>query len=336
MAVQWPSTKLDPNLGTVIMESNSSTDRNKTGKPEETASSKLDFLLDTVDNEVADLADVVDTTEPVVADVTPNEKTKAASVHDQKEAADSLELDIDLFGDSDDNPSEKEPEERQAQDALDAMNDAEGEVEAMLAKEEQASDDGADVAATVSNNPVGQDIAKELDVLLSTREVDASRLLQKMPKPERQPAEKPAVSRDQLTEDLFHDLEAEFAAEETDAGEDKPIVSEKDLAKDLAKDLLEELKEDTRSRTEDTGATETVPIEDKLAEDLFDESDLQGEGTADNTTPAGPLSGGDEELADLLSKKIEALVTRMVEERLSGIAERVIMEKINKIFSSMK
>ena len=318
------------------MENSSSTDRNKKGKPEETASSKLDFLLDTVDDEVADLADVVDITEPIVADVTPNEKATAASPQYQTAAADSLELDIDLFGDSDGHPSEREPGERQAQDALDAMSDTEGEVEAMLAKEEQASDGGADVAATISKKPVDQDIAKELDELLTTREVDASRLLQEVPKTERQTAEKPPVFSDQLREDLFRDLEAEVSNEETDTEEDEPIVSEKDLAKDLAKDLLEELKANTKSETEDASATETVPIEHKLAEDLFDESDLPGEGAAENTGPAAPLSGGDEELADLLSKKIEALVTRMVEERLSGIAERVIKEKINKIFSSMK
>jgi hypothetical protein len=38
----------------------------------------------------------------------------------------------------------------------------------------------------------------------------------------------------------------------------------------------------------------------------------------------------------LLTEKIEALVARLVEKRLSTIAERVIKEKINKIFSSMK
>ena len=318
------------------MESNSSTERDKTGNPEEAASRKLDSLLDTVDNEVADLADVVETTEPIVAEVNPNQKAKAAGPHDQNEVVESFELDIDLFGDSDGEPGENQPGERQAQDALDAMNDAEGEIEAMLAKEEQASDAGADDAATVSKKPMDQDITKELDVLLNTREVDASKLLQKVPKPKRHPAEKPPVFEDQLAEDLFQDLEAEYDTEETDAGQDKPIVSEKDLAKDLAKDLMEELKEDTRSRTEDTSTTETVPVEDKLAKDLFDEPDRQGERAAENTTSAGSSSDGDEELAELLSKKIEALVARAVEERLSDIAERVIMEKINKIFSSMK
>jgi hypothetical protein len=47
-------------------------------------------------------------------------------------------------------------------------------------------------------------------------------------------------------------------------------------------------------------------------------------------------SSSDEELATLLSKKIEVLVNRLVEKRIAEIAERVIMEKINKIFKSMK
>jgi len=37
-----------------------------------------------------------------------------------------------------------------------------------------------------------------------------------------------------------------------------------------------------------------------------------------------------------MTNKIEALVSRLVEERLSEIAERIITEKLNKIIASMK
>jgi len=153
------------------MVSNSSAERNKSNKADETASKKLDFLLDTVDNEVADLANVVDTTKPTVDDVTSEEKTKAASLDDQEGAADSLELDIDLFGDLDGHSSGNEPEERQAQAALDAMSDTEGEIEAMLAEEEKASEGGDDAAATISKKAVDHDLAKGLGAKEQSLEV---------------------------------------------------------------------------------------------------------------------------------------------------------------------
>jgi hypothetical protein len=316
----------------MIMGNSSSTDKAQGGNPKKPASKKLDFLLDTIDTEVANLADVVEVPGPILDDVTPDEGG-AVSLNDQKAPLDGLELDMDLFGESDEPPAEKELGKKQAQTALDAMSDAEGEVEAMLAKEVETSDGGGDTPPTTSEEPVDQDITNALDELLATREVDASKLLKKAPIPKKPPAEKPPpVFEDQLAEDFFDDLDKGFEAEEVDPGKDEPDTGEQELAKDL----LEELTEDFKSEPSDTSATESPPVKEELAADILDELEVQSEGAGKDTADTAPSSGGDEQLADLFSNKIEALVTRLIEERLSDIAERVVKEKINKIFSTMK
>lgn len=314
------------------MGKSSSTDKTQGGNPKKPASKKLDFLLDTIDTEVANLADVVEVPGPILDDVTPN-KGGAISLNDQEAPLDGLELDMDLFGESDKSPPEKELSKSEALTALDAMSDAEGEVEAMLAKEVEKSDRGGDTPPTTSEEPVDQDIAEALDELLATREVDASKLLKKAPIPKKPPTEKPPpVIEDQLSEDFFDDLEKGFEAEEVDPGKDEPLADEQELAKNL----LEELTEDFRPEPGDTSATESPPVKEELAADILYELEVQSEGEGEDIDPVASSGGGDEQLADLFSNKIEALVTRLIEERLSDIAERVVKKKINKIFSSMK
>ena len=314
------------------MGNSSSTDKTQKGNPKKPASKKLDFLLDTIDTEVANLADVVEVPGPILDDVTSNEGG-AISLNDQKAPLEGLELDMDLFDESEESPPKKKLGNSQAQTALDAMSDAEGEVEAMLAKEAETSDTGGDTPPATSQESVDQDIAKALDELLATREVDASKLLKEKPVPQKPPAEKsPPVFEEQLSEDLFDDLDKGSKAEEVDPGKDEPLASETELAKDL----LEELQEGFEPEKTDPSTTESVPVDEMLAKDSHDKSAVRGDGTGDDTAETAPASGGDEELADLFTNKIEALVTRLIEERLSDIAERVVKEKINKIFSSMK
>ena len=117
------------------MSSSSSKSELKNSSPKKEATKKLDFLLDTIDTGVANLADVVEVTGPILDDQTPSEEVPTISLDDGVIGTDSLELDVDLFGESDGPQPEDEPADNQAQAALDAMSDAEGEVEAMLAKE---------------------------------------------------------------------------------------------------------------------------------------------------------------------------------------------------------
>jgi hypothetical protein len=287
----------------------------KNSSPKKEATKKLDFLLDTIDTEVADLADVVELAGPILDDQTRGGEVSTISLDDGATGMDSLELDMDLFGESDGPPLEDEPADNQAQAALDAMSDAEGEVEAMLAGE------------------VDEDIAKALDELLATREVDASKLLNKkaVPEQEKEPKKSPAVG-EQLPEDLFDDLEKDFKAAVDGAVAAEPNAEEREFSKDL----FEEMEMDFQSGEETATAAEPVVVEEWISEDLVGHVQLQDEGAGKNAGEAATTSGSEEELADFLTKKIEALVARLVEERLSAVAERVIKEKINEIFSSMK
>lgn len=314
------------------MGKSSSTDKTQGGNPKKPAPKKLEFLLDTIDNEVANLADVVEVPGPILDDVTP-EKGGAISLNDQEAPLDGLEFDMDLFEESDEPPPEKELGKSQAQTALDAMSDAEGEVEAMLAKEAETSGAGGDTPPTTNEELVDPEITKALDELLATREVDASKLLEEAPAPKKPPAGKsPPVFEDQLSEDLFDDLDKGSEAKEVDPGKVEPPVGEKELAKDL----LEELKEGFDPERSDPSTTESVLVDEMVATDSLDKSAVRDDEAGEDTAETAPSSGGDDELADLFSKKIEALVTRLIEERLSDIAERVVKEKINKIFASMK
>jgi hypothetical protein len=314
------------------MSNSSSNSELKKSSPEKETTKKLDFLLDSIDTEVTNLADVVEVAGPILDDQTPDGEVSTISLNDGAMGMDSLELDMDLFGESDGPPTEDEPADNQAQAALDAMSDAEGEVEAMLAKE-ASTGVGSPPATETSKEEVDADITKALDELLATCEVDASKLLEKKaaPEQEKEPA-KPPVVGEQLPEDLFDDLEKDFKSAGGGIAAAEPNVEEQGFSKDL----FEELEMDLQSGEETAAAAEPVVVAENISEDFLDEAPLEDEGAGKNVSEAGAASGSEEELADLLTEKIEALVARLVEERLSAIAERVIREKIKKIFSSMK
>jgi hypothetical protein len=315
------------------MSTSSSNSELKNSSPKREATKKLDFLLDTIDTEVADLADVVEVAGPILADKTSGGEVSTISLDDEAVGMDSLELDMDLFGESDEPPPEDEPADNQAQAALDAMSDAEGEVEAMLSMEASPGS-GSPPAVETNEEEVDADIAKALDELLATREVDASKLLAKkaVSKQEKEPKNSPVV-REGLPEDLFDDLERDFKAAGDWTAAAEPNVEEEE---GFSKDLFEELEMDFQSGEEIAAAAEPVDVEERISEDLLGDFQLEDERTGKNEGGATTTSGSEEELADLLTEKIEALVARLVDERLSAIAERVIKEKINKIFSSMK
>jgi len=313
------------------MSTSSSNSELKNSSPKKESTKKLDFLLDTIDTEVADLADVVEVAGPILDDKTPGGEESTISLNDEAVGMDGLELELDLFGESDEPPPEDEPVDYQAQAALDAMSDAEGEVEAMLSMEASPGA-GSPPAAETSTEEVDADIAKALDELLATREVDASKLLAKkaVPKQKKESKKSPAVE-EQLPEDLFDDLEKDFKAAGDWTAAAKPNTEE-----EFSKDLFEELEMDFQSEDETAPAAEPVVVEERIAADLLDDFQLEDDGAGKNESEPTTASGSEAELADLLTEKIEALVARLVDERLSVIAERVLKEKIDKIFSSMK
>jgi hypothetical protein len=354
------------------MSNSSSNSELKNSSSKKETTKKLDFLLDTIDTEVTNLADVVQVDGPILneqslggevstvslsdgstgmdsleldmdlfgeSDGPPPEDEPAAnqaqaemSLDDGATGTDSLELDMDLFGDSDGPSPEDEPAANQTQAALDAMSDAEDEVEAMLSKE--ASTDAESSPATeASKEAVDDDISKALDELLATREVDASKILEKqaVPKKKKEHKKSPVVE-EHLSEDLFDDLEKDFKSVGDEAAAKEPSGDEKEFSKSL----FEELEMDLQIEEEAATTAEPVGVEDWISKDQPGDAQLRGEGAGKNAGEAATKNGSEEELADLLTEKIEALVVRLVEERLSAIAERVIKEKMNKIFSSMK
>ena len=176
---------------------------------------------------------------------------------------------------------------------------------------------------------------EELDVDPNeiTQVHSAKKLLEMRPPRDKkkEPKESPVVG-EQLSEDLFDDLEKDFKSAGDEASAREPNGDEKEFSKDL----VEELEMDLQTGEEGATAAESVGVEEWISEDLLGDGQSQDENPGKNAGKAATKSGSEEELADLLTEKIEALVARLVEERLSAIAERVIKEKINKIFSSMK
>jgi hypothetical protein len=316
----------------------------KDSKTQRVPSKKLDFLLDTIDTEVANLADVVDVEGPILDEKKSKGDGGAISLSEGGVGLDSLELDMDFLKEPKERPAQEESVDKGAQAALDAMSDAEGEVEAMLGKEETSNKHAVAPAHVADKEKVNPDLAKALDELLATREVDASKLLEKTEKQksvegnEPEP-EKVQTEEDNLPEDLFDDLDKDLEL----VLEGNATENHSESASEPEEDLLGSLEMDLAVETPDESTTKETAIEAGISKDLFETTEQniaveeRGEVGAEAVNSiASSDSSSDEELASLLSKKIELLVNRLVEERLAEIAERVIMEKINKIFKSMK
>ncbi|MEJ2429199.1 MAG: hypothetical protein P8075_09800 [Deltaproteobacteria bacterium] len=321
------------------MAKTSSRKNPKDGKAQQVATNKLEFLLDTIDTEVANLADVVNVEGPILDDKTPGGAGGAVSLSDGGVGLESLELDMDFYKETEKPPAEEESVDKGAQAALEAMSDAEGEVEAILSKEGTADGHKVGSPSAPKREEVDADLAKALDELLATREVDASKLLQKTQKPKiRQSKEvqsqKVQTVEDRLPEDIFDDLDKDLELVLEGAAAENPEATDGELEADLLGDVEMDFVEKP-----DGEAAEEAAIEAGISKDLFETSEQNiavEEKVEKGSAAVNPASSSDTELADFLSKKIEGLVTRLVEERLSEIAERVIMEKINKIFKSMK
>ena len=309
---------------------------------------KLDFLLDTIDTEVADLADVVEVPSSIVDEETAQKETEAISLNDAALAEDSLELELELFEEVTEPKAETKSVDNRAQAALDAMSEAEGEIEAMLAEARSVSEDIEPPGREVINGDE-MDLDQALEELLATREVDVSKLIQKTAerrgeheraesKGEHVEAKKGAEDyhlSDDLSEDLFEDLDGEIELESEDLGNTDKGVAEEDMSPEPLDDLAMDLELEKESET----LAERDDFASGLAQEVLGATELQRLGKEkqkSDSEPAASATSSDEQLADLLSHKIEALVIKVVEERLGEIAERVIKDRINKIFSSMK
>ncbi len=265
---------------------------------------KLDFLLDTIDTEVANLAEAVVTQGPILSETPADDEGSAMGLNHDTTAMEDLERTMVMSGDSDGPPSDLGPVDEEMEATIDALRSADAEVEAMLKPEGGARVGDDDDFAASEKNGDDQNAADAMVELLATGEVDASFILEMTEEQEEAPAEALAVD-DILPEDLFCDLDTTAPASEDDA----------------------------------TPASESSMPADKSSEDLLAKlgiaSEVEEEQVKVDESPISPLSS-DGDLADLMSNKIEAVLTRLVEERLPAIAERIIIEKLNKMIASLE
>jgi len=187
------------------MENNSSDKKNKNRRPQGVATQKLDFLLDTIDTEVANLAETVVTQGPIFYETASNDEGSAMGFNHETAARDYLDLDMALLADSDEPQSGNESAAKEAEAALDALRDAEDEVNGMLTPDGVATDAKYAAVTAPGQDVEDQTAAEALAELAATREVQSSSLLEKAEKQVEISAEPSAVD-DNLSEDLFSDL----------------------------------------------------------------------------------------------------------------------------------
>ena len=194
----------------------------KTTESQNQDSSKLDFLLDSIDDEINDLSDNMVNKDPMMSEPTSN-GDGAALEHDSKtKITKNPDLDMDLFENTERPPADAKSEGKNTSAALDALSDAESEVNAMLAAERLAGDTEDPIDAATAEAE-GDEAIIELTELLATREVDASKILEGA-KGLTEAAVEPHAFDHELSKDLFPELAIEAESIEGDAGSEEPLM----------------------------------------------------------------------------------------------------------------
>jgi hypothetical protein len=184
------------------------------------AARKLDFLLDTIDTEVANLADTVVTEGPILYEAASNDQGSAIGFNHETTAMDIPDLDMGVSGDSDEPPSDLEPVDKETAAALDALRDAESEVEAMLTVAGMVTVTEDAAPGTSGQDVKEQPASKTLAELFAAREIATSKLAEKAEALEEAAADH-AAADDKPLEDLFSD-----PATKSDSQEDARPASE--------------------------------------------------------------------------------------------------------------
>ncbi|MFP3869297.1 MAG: hypothetical protein ACLFVT_00255 [Syntrophobacteria bacterium] len=280
------------------MQDDSADQRSKEKEIEQPGSEDFDFQLDDIDEEIIDLVDIVDE-DSLVSD----ERALESSESPDEDEVFSLED----FGveeqPGDEAPGTVEAVGEDGQFAAESLDATEGEIEAMLAEEEPAADT---MAAEDAGGEVDRETDEALAQLFSSNEMDVSEFLEESAHAgeaaeEGPVAEAPPVEEEEFSEDLLADLEAEADGAEGRTFEETPVPG-----LEGAGDVTASLEVEDQADAARTGPSEAL----------------------------GPAAT--EELAALVSAEVEAVVIRLVEERLPAIAERVILQEIEKIKASME
>lgn len=343
------------------MSHNSNDRESKDKERQEKSEEDLDSQLDDFDDEIIDLLD------PLEGDGSESDDSSAhAEILDEDRALlfEDFDLQMEVWEDEPSVGSNTEPFEDGEGKKTDSSNEMVSELGELL---EGEGETGEGTVQGMAEDDLFTD--DDLAELFSSQETEVAKLLEEATgSPLDEEVSTAAVepfSEEELPEDLFSDLEmeAEGGNEAGDAAQGAPF-SEEELPEDLFADL--EMKAEGGDEAGD--AAEVAPAaEEELAAapvaDFAGEMDIVIKETVAGASvlaaeekpeemvgdlraepeevdymgiPEEIAQGAAEDLAALVSGKVEEVVTRLVEERLPAIVERLLAQEIEKIKSSLE
>ena len=316
----------------VSMESKSTKKGSEKAHSREATSDDVGLRLDDLEHEIIDLVEVVE----------EGASSSGVAPAEELEAADGLVGDdLEFEGEVSREVEASMPEalEEEMREADEALGEAEDEFESLLHAEPVEPEVGLEDLSQKSDGFGEEETDRELTDLLSSDELEVSKLLEdgpaeggKSPQPFKEESSAPD---EEFFEGLFDDLEVEEDGAETVAASSEETPTKDDVSSDL----LAELGLEPDVRAEATARQAAAPMEE-LPEDLFADFERSGQGAPEvpeaATVPLPVSTPNAEELAALVREQVEAVLTRLIEERLPAIAERVLMEEIRKIKAAME
>ncbi|HYR02675.1 MAG TPA: hypothetical protein VES58_04980 [Syntrophobacteria bacterium] len=314
------------------MESKSTKKGSEKAHVREATSDDVDLRLDDLEHEIIDLVEVVE--EGVSSSGgAPAEELEAAD----ELVGDDLEFEGEVSRKAEASmPGASEEEMREADEAL---GEAEDEFESLLRAEPSEPEAGLEDLSPVSDDFAEEEKDKKLADLFASDELEVSKLLEDGsaeneggPPPVR---EEDSAPDEEFLEGLFDDLELEEdGADAIDASSGEAPTHD-----EVSSDLLVELGLEPDVTAGPSVPQAPAPVEE-LPENLFADLEKSGRDAPELPEAAAlplPVSTPHtEELAALVREQVEAVVTRLVEERLPAIAEAILMEEIRKIKAAME
>jgi hypothetical protein len=316
----------------VRMEPKSTKKGSEKAHSREATSDELDLRLDDLEHEIIDLVEVVE----------EGASSSGAASAEELETADELgsgDLELEEGVSEEVEASMAGASEAEMREADEALGEAEDEFESLLLAEPSEPEAGPEDLSPVSADFEEEETDRELADLFASDELEVSKLL-KDGSMESDEGAAPMKGEDsapdeEFLEGLFDDLEVEEdGAEVVGASSEEALTKE-----DASSDLLVELGLEPDVTAKAAAPQAPAPVEE-LPEDLFADLEKTGRDAPEvpeaAAVPLGVPAWNAEELAALVREQVEAVVTRLVEERLPAIAEAILMEEIRKIKAAME
>jgi hypothetical protein len=291
-----------------------------------------DVRLDDLEDEIIDLVEVVEEGASS-SGVAPAEELEVAD----ELVGDDLEFEGDASGKVE--ASMAGASEEEMREADEALGEAEDEFESLLRAEPTEPEAELGDLSPVRDDFGEEETDKELADLFASDELEVSKLLEDG-STGNEKGGAPVKGEDsapdeEFLEGLFDDLELE-----EDGADGVDVPSDEAPTKDEGStDLLVELGLEPEVTAKAAAPQASAPVEE-LAEDLFADLEKSGRDAPEvpevAAVPPSVSTWNAEELAALVREQVEAVVTRLVEERLPAIAEGILMEEIRKIKAAME